>query len=1106
MSQVTEVLAEIESRGLSVTVSGSDLRLQGPKERMDPELVGRIKAVKPELVGYLSGRAEPEGFALTPLQRGYLIGRGDAVELGGVASHVYHEIEGCWDLERLEGALRSVVARHGMLRTRFTADGRQIEQESAEIRIGRLDLRGQSAERQTLRRLALRRELSHRVLPADRAPMVAADVTLLADDRMVLHVGHDGLVMDGISMFLFFREWWSAYSGAEAHSGEEASFEAYIAALETARTRAPAERSRTYWLDRLDDLAPHPDLPLRTSPSAIAVTRFTQYSARLDAAAWASVKSRAAGLGLTPTVLLLAAYSETLARWGAGNRFTLTTTVANRPPIHPRIDHAIGNFSETLLVEVEIDRQLTFQERAKALQARLRRDLDHRHFNGIEVLRELGRRTGAGQAQMPYTFNSAIGYVQADLDGSALELFGPEVATSSQTPQLWLNAFAFEQHGGVIVQFDAVDGLFPEGLIEDMVAGYHRLLDSLLADEAWNAVTFDLLPEAQRERRRVANDTARPRPGDVRLPDAFLARAAVAPDAAAILTSQGTMTYGELSRRARSAAAWLQARRVGRDELVGLVMTRGPEQVVGILATLLAGAAYLPVDAALPEERKRYMLRDGRVRCVLTNAGWQEPDTEVLALDATGPAAGESLPAPPDGAGPDDLAYVLYTSGTTGEPKGVMISHRSVANVVADCNARFAVGAQDRFFGISAFNFDLSVYDVFGALSAGAAIVLPDADRAADPAHWLALCAQFGVTVWNSVPAIVGLLCEQAATGETDGDGPLGALRLVMMSGDRIPPELPARLWRLKDDLSVISLGGPTETTIWNISHPVGRDEDGSRSIPYGRPNANNQAYILDADGLDAPDWVTGEICAAGTGLARGYWGDAARTAERFFDDERRGVRLYRTGDLGCYLPDGEIAIQGRGDFQLKVNGYRVEAGEVETRLAAIDEIKEAVVVCQSGASGDRLVAHLVAAGDSRPDVASIRTRLGEHLPVYMTPSSLVWHESLPLTRNGKIDRAALLAAAPSAVGRDSAGARANTELEQAISGLWASVLRVPEESIAPDLDFYELGGESLAAARILTKVRKEFGVGITLERMHEMRTVRAMAAHVEAAAAGRAS
>lgn len=1085
MSQVTDVLAEIEARGLSVTVSGSDLRLQGPRERMDPELVGRIKAVKPELVGYLSRPAEPEGFAVTPLQRGYLIGRGDAVELGGVASHIYHEIEGCWDLERLERALRSVVARHGMLRTRFTADGRQIEQESAEVRIGRLDLRGQSEQRQDERRRALRKELSHRVLPVDRAPMLAADVTLLADDRMVLHVGHDGLVMDGISMFLFFREWWSAYSeGSEAaDSGEEASFEDYIAALETARTRAPAERSRKYWLDRIDDLAPHPDLPLRTSPSAIAATRFTQYTAKLDAQAWSSVKSRAVGLGLTPTVLLMAAYAETLARWGAGNRFTLTTTVANRPPIHPRIAGAIGNFSETLLVEVEIDRELTFQERAKALQARLRRDLDHRHFNGIEVLRELGRRTGAGQAQMPYTFNSTIGYVQAGLDGSTLELFGPEVHTSSQTPQLWLNGFAFEQHGGVIVQFDAVDGLFPDGLIEDMVAGYQTLLDSLVEEDAWNAVTFDLLPEAQRERRRVANDTAGPLP-ECRLTDAFLTQAEASPDAAAIVTSRGTMTYAELRRRACSAAAWLRAQEVGRDELVGLVMTRGPEQIVGILATLLAGAAYLPIDASLPEERKQYMLRDGRVRCVLT--------ADVIESTEDG-----LLPELPDGAGPDDLAYVLYTSGTTGEPKGVMVSHRNVANVVADCNSRFGISAKDRFFGISAFNFDLSVYDVFGALSAGAAIVLPDADRAADPEHWLALCAEAGVTVWNSVPAIVGLLCEQAATS---GAEQLSNLRLVMMSGDRIPPELPSRLWQLKDDLAVVSLGGPTETTIWNISHPVGRDEDGSRSIPYGRPNANNQAYVLDADGLDAPDWVTGEICAAGTGLARGYWGDAARTAERFFDDERRGLRLYRTGDLGCYLPDGEIAIQGRGDFQLKVNGYRVEAGEVETRLAALDAIKEAVVVCQPGASGDRLVAHLVAAGDERPDVASICARLAEHLPVYMTPSVVVWHEHLPLTRNGKVDRSALLRSAPSTTSPDIGAARANTELEHALTGLWASVLRVPEESIAPDLDFYELGGESLAAARILTKVRKEFGVGITLERMHEVRTVRAMAARVEAA------
>lgn len=666
----------------------------------------------------------------------------------------------------------------------------------------------------------------------------------------------------------------------------------------------------------------------------------------------------------------------------------------------------------------------------------------------------------------------------------------------------------------MIVQFDSVDGLFPEGLIEAMVAGYQTLLGSLLGDDAWSARTFDLLPADQRDRRRAVNDTATPQAGR-QLQEAFVEQAARVPGAAAVITSGASMTYGELYRRAAHAAAWLGERGVGRDDLVGLVMTRGPEQIVGILATVMAGAAYLPVDAALPQQRRGYMLRDGRVRCVLTNAPWQASDAqdeavEVYRVDASAPWD-LSDPAPqyrlPAGAQPDDLAYVLYTSGTTGEPKGVMVSHRSVANVVADCNTRFAITGADRFFGISAFNFDLSVYDVFGALSAGAAIVLPDANRAADPAHWLELCAGAGVTVWNSVPAIVGLLRDQAAA---EGAAP-SALRLVMMSGDRIPPKLPALLRELMPDLAVISLGGPTETTIWNILHPVGPLEDDGESIPYGRPNANNRSYILDADGLDAPDWVTGEICAAGVGVARGYWGDPARTAERFFDDPLRGERLYRTGDLGRYLPDGEISILGRGDFQIKVNGYRIEAGEVETRLVAIDAVKQAAVVRQAGAHGDRLVAHLAAAGAQRPAHEEIRGHLKVHLPDYMIPSAVVWHESLPLTRNGKVDRAALVAAAPQtgpaegathASGGPSSGA--GGEYEQALAALWASVLRVEPASIALDDDFYDLGGDSLAAARILTGVRKQFGVGITLDRLYEVQTVRAMAAGVAALRAKR--
>ncbi|HEX3492344.1 MAG TPA: amino acid adenylation domain-containing protein [Streptosporangiaceae bacterium] len=1108
-----DVLREVRERGLRLTVSGADLRLQGPQQRIDPGLIGRIKAVKAELISHLAPESPDAGYPLTLLQRGFLIGRGGAVEMGNVASHIYHEIDGCWDPDRLESALRSVAARHGALRTRFTADGRQVTEPGTGLVLGRLDLRGQPEASQQARLSELREQRSHRILPADRAPLLAADVTLLADDRMRLHVGHDGLVMDGISMFLFFAGWWRAYQretapDETAPDDAEASFAGYVAALGAMHDKPPRQRSRAYWLDRLPDLPPHPGLPLAASPAAITTPRFDQYAARLDPEAWAAVKARAAGAGLTPTGVLLAAYAQALACWGAGRRFTLASTVASRPPIHPRIADAIGNFSETLLVEIDLDPRQTFTERALALQARLRRDLDHRHFSGIEVLRELARRDPGADARMPYTFNSAVGYLRADVDGSALELFGPEVYTSSQTPQVWLNGFAFEQHGGVVVQADAVRGLFPDGLIRDLMRGYQSLLDRLAEAGAWSATAFDLLPAEQRARRRLVNATFVPR-ADAWLTDAFEARARRTPDAPAVLSTASVLSYGELLERARSAAAWLRARAVGHGNLVGLIMRRGPEQIVGILAALLAGGAYLPVDAGLPAERIRYMLRDGDVRCVLTSTGgdWAADDDgparQVLDLDVTRP-----VPAPPDPfrpvgrPGPDDpdhLAYVLYTSGTTGAPKGVMVSHRSVANVVADCNERFGIGPADRFLAVSAFNFDLSVYDIFGALSAGAALVLPDADRAADPGHWLDLCGRFGVTVWNSVPAIAGLMQEHADPG---GDPRLTALRLVMLSGDRIPPALPPALAGLSGDLTLVSLGGPTETTIWNIFHPIEPAELGS-AIPYGRPNANNRAYVLDADGQDVPDWVTGEICAAGTGLARGYWRDPVRTSERFWVDEARAERLYRTGDLGRYLPSGEIEIAGRSDFQIKINGYRIEAGEVETRLAAIPAVKQAVVVRQPGEhGGGRLVAHLAAAGDTRPGDEEILRALRVHLPDYMTPAAVVWHDNLPLTPNGKVDRGRLTRLAPAGPAEPRTGATAAasgpaSDLERGVLAQWAAVLHLPPGSLAPDSDFFDLGGDSLAAARVFTGLRKQYGVSITLDRLYDVRTVRAMAAYI---------
>ncbi|GAB3651884.1 non-ribosomal peptide synthetase [Glycomyces tarimensis] len=1076
------VLADLHQAGLAISAVDGNLKLEGPKEAMTPELIARLKAAKAELVEHLA--ALEDAFGLTPLQRAYLLGRSGLVDIGDVANQVYHEIEGAWDVDRLRRALEDVARAHSALRLAVIDEERQAAT-GALPGFAVTDLRGLDPYQRERRRRAVRERRSHLKLPAT-GPLIDAEVCVLADDRMVLCVNHDGMAVDGISMFLLFGEWHRRYESGDDVEVPRMDFRTHVEALDALAGTPVHERSRDYWHSRLDELPPAPRLPLAADPSAIGATRVVQRRVRLDTDEWTRLQRQIKAAGLTPSAALLAAWAETLSQWGAGNEFTLNTTVSQRRPIHPGAFTAIGQFSDPLLLAVNIDRKQTFAERARSLQERLRADLDHRHYSGIDVMRELARcRSDARSAAMPYTFNSTLDAI-GGVDGSALEAFGPEVFTVSQTPQVHLDVFVLQQHGELVVRLDAVEALYPPGLLDALVSGFDALLHRLCDQTAWDAKRFDLLPASQRDARAIANDTARAFEPAM-LTDAFLRHAAQRPDAAAIITASERITYGELLARSSGAAAWLRERGAGRGDLVGLVMRRGPEQIAGILGTLLAGAAYVPVDADLPAARRDRLLRDGRVAHVLTNVAGE---TGLAALDlreAPRAAAPPQIPA----ADPRDLAYVLYTSGTTGEPKGVMVTHRNVTNVVDDCAERFAIGPDDRFFAISAFNFDLSVWDVFGALSAGAALVMPDPDRAADAAHWHGLAEAAGATVWNSVPAIVRMLA--------DHDEALPpSLRLVMMSGDRIPPDLPARLYRERPELRVVSLGGPTETTIWNIWHPIPPDHPADTPIPYGRPNANNRAHIRDADGHDCPDWVPGEILAAGAGVTPGYWDSPELTAERYFDDPAGGERLYRTGDLGRYRPDGTIDILGRTDFQIKVNGHRIEAGEVETRLAALDAVSQAAVAAHKAASGAVLVAHLVPASGDRPPLAEIREALRAELPDYMVPAAIVWHTALPLNRNRKIDRAALAAAQIDDQGDTLRQPAADPAIEARIAELWSSALRVAE--LDPESDFAALGGDSLTAARILTAVRAEYGIGLPLDAIFALNTVRAMAGHIATA------
>ncbi|MCM1969373.1 amino acid adenylation domain-containing protein [Streptomyces sp. G1] len=548
-----------------------------------------------------------------------------------------------------------------------------------------------------------------------------------------------------------------------------------------------------------------------------------------------------------------------------------------------------------------------------------------------------------------------------------------EPAAEPTTEPSALTCTFAERDGVLTVTWDVQAAQFPAGFPADLVAVCADLLD-LLAREpgAWDAPgRLAALPRWQTAERAAANDTAADLPAAT-LCGLVEARTAESPDAIAVLADDGELTYAETLTSARRLARRLIGLGATPGQLVGVVVDKCLAQVPSVLGVTLSRAAYLPIDPSWPAARRAQLVDQGGVRIIVTTphlrdtSAWPAGVTLVTLEDS------EVLEAP-DGPletapTPDDLAYVIFTSGSTGRPKGVVVDHRGAANTVQDINERFGVGPADRVLALSSLSFDLSVYDVFGTLAAGAAVVLPAPARAHDPEHWSQLVDRHGVTVWNSVPALLRLWLDSPAPV------PAGApLRLVMLSGDWIPVSLPDELRVPYPDARVISLGGATEASIWSVHYPVGEVPAEWNRIPYGKPLANQTLHVLDHHLDPCPVWTTGEIYIGGIGVAKGYWADPTRTAERFVVHPATGETLYRTGDLGRYLSGGDIEFLGREDSQVKVNGFRIELDEISAVLRRQSGVREAILTVATNPDSGRgqLVAYVVPEDGATAPVAA---------------------------------------------------------------------------------------------------------------------------------------
>ncbi|WP_158601714.1 non-ribosomal peptide synthetase [Solilutibacter pythonis] len=1074
-----ELLDNLDRRGIEIRANGDQLAFRAPAGALDDTLKSALRLHKAHLLTRLDHTGEPAHaallpdpatrhapFPLTPIQQAYLVGRSRALHHGGVAAHSYVELEHpTATLAQAEDALNTVIQRHDMLRVIIHADGTQrVLREVPRYAIDCIDLRNTD----TAAVHALRSEMESQVRPTERWPLFEIRASL-HPHALRLHVSIDLMTLDAWSCQLFFMEWFSLIDGATLPAPPALQCRDYLQYLHGEALAARRASAQAYWDTRLPTLPAAPQLP--AGRHHVASTRFTRLRGEIEAADWLRFKAHCRTHRVTPSTALATLFANVLSQWSDNEAVTLNMTLFNRQPLHPEVQRVLGEFTNNTLLDFDhMDRP--FLAQVQAAQERLLEHIEHSLVEGVDLLRQLARqRHDFSGSLMPVVFTSLL---LGESGTSFADLGWREVYGLSQTPQVTFDHQLREERDRLLFNWDLAESALDVPAMRCMLERYLDALRTLCRDQrAWQRRVDREPPPAQAALRARINAM------DTRCDDAartliepFLRQTQRHPGRTAVTDADNrTLSYAALLDWSLALAASLRQASVCLGDRVLIQLPKGAGQIASVLACHLCGAVYVPVSMDTPPGRLQALIVQAQPKALMQSSGAPAIQPGLPRIDAGAPTAAPSdtpmTAAPIHG---DHAAYILFTSGSTGTPKGVEMTHNAVRNTLDDMRQRFGGDGDDRVFALSALNFDLSVYDLFAPLAWGGGIVMPSEGSERDPEHWHRQLHTHGVTIWNSVPALLDMLvtwCEaqQATLPEH--------LRLVLLSGDWIPLELPGRLRKLAPNARIIALGGATEAAIWSNWQDATEVPDDWPSIPYGRPLSRQCYRVLDRYFHDRPDQVAGDLHIGGAGLARGYWRDPTRTAEAFFTHPRDGQRLYRTGDRARYWPDGTLEFLGRLDHQVKIGGHRIELGEIEAVLKTHPQVRQAAVTVQSRPGQKMLVGYIVADASDGLDQA-LKEYLAYRLPPYMVPRHLVPLATLPLSANGKIDRQALPPVQPTAT-----PAQPITEHQQILLEVLRECTGLP--TLALDDNFFEAGATSvklvLAHGQLQQRLKRTFPV-----------------------------
>jgi amino acid adenylation domain-containing protein len=1010
-------------------------------------------------------------------------------------------IQGRFNEEIAERALRHIIERHEPLRTVFRNGAEtplQHIREQFDFKLERIDLSGQSREEQEQQVREAAEADAFKPFDLSSDLMLRACFICLAADEGVLLFNMHHIAADGWSTSILMNEFSTLYEAFSQGKPDPlprlvVQYSDYAHWQREWLAGEVLERQLSYWEQQLAELMQvhglpldHPRPPAQTFNGA--VHHFTLAHETL-----AALKQLVLAEQATLFMVLQGVFALLLSRHSNSHDIVMGTPVANR--LQKELEPLVGLFVNTLVLRIDCRPGRTFREylgelKRLNLNAQANQDVPFEYL--VERLKPQRSTSHAPLFQIMFSMQTN-GVGVAQLPGLSLT----PLACDSVAVKFDLTLDAIEDVDCLRLSFAYNTDLFEKSTIVRLGEHFRNLAREVSINPDRQIEALPLLSQSERNHLLYElNETAADYPRDSCIPELFEAQVKLRPESVALVYAGSQLNYRELNEQANQLAHYLREKGVGPETLVALCVERSPAMLVGLLGILKSGGAYVPLDPGHPPERLEYMIEDSKAAIVLTESSLehclpkQTAAVKVFLDQEWDEIRKRSAQNIKSEASAENLAYVIYTSGSTGKPKGVQVTHRNLVNFLSCMQLQPGLTAEDTLAAVTTIAFDIAGLELYLPLTTGARVVLAPRETAADGKQLAALLRQSQATVIQATPATWRLLLSA---------GWYGPQQLkVLCGGEALPTGLARELRTVFGD-SVFNLYGPTETTIWSAMHKVNTHDAQLPIVPLGQPIGNTQLYLLDEQLEPVPVGVQGELYIGGDGVARGYWGRAELTAERFTPDpfsRRGGERLYRTGDHGRYLANGEIEYLGRADHQVKIRGFRIELGEIEATLGEHPMVRDVAVLVREDSTDDkRIVAYVVLNRECATAVEELRRVIKEKLPSVMMPSAFVVLESMPLTPNGKIDRKEL--PAPDQTRPDIAEAFAppRTPIEEMLAAIWSQTLRL--EKVGIHDNFFNIGGHSLLAAQVISRVHDTFKVELPLRVFFETPTIAALAAYI---------